>query len=407
METDLAMGEATPGPDLEAAVRELLRSQAVPISPYPGVALRLQKLVASQSYGTQDLVKIAGAEPVVVSQLLFSANSSAFAGGGRVASLADAVSRLGGDEVVRIAIAACLGADAGKRGPLASVRRRIWQEAITGALLCAQIAQARGLNKDVGFVCGLLHDIGRVVAAGAVEVVLDKHKDGRSLPEMEWLGIIDRLHVEMGVMVASQWTLPAEVRAAVAEHHRPPGNGAHEPMVGVVRVIDQIVGLLMTQPQVTEAQLGALGTLSRSEITMLNAAIPKVGPLVASLSEIPPAGPEARSQVQAAPRQAKSASIDINFPLSILRNQKQVPGRCSRVTWSSIGATLKEPLLESFLCKLRLEPQGIPPFEVHARVVRCAPVTGGYDIEGQLFALGGAAKDAWEKLVKNVGGEKT
>jgi putative nucleotidyltransferase with HDIG domain len=399
------MGEATQGPDLEAAVRELLRTQAVPIQPYPGVALRLQKLVASQSYGTQDLVKIAGAEPVVVSQLLFAANSSAFAGGGRAASLADAVARLGGDEVVRIAIAACLGAEAGRRGPLASVRRRIWQESITSALLSAQIAQARGLNKDVGFVCGLLHDIGRVVAAGALEAVLEKQKDGRSLPEAEWLVIVDRLHVEMGAAVAGQWTLPAEVRASIAEHHRPPSANPHEPMVAAVRASDQMVGLLMSQPQITEAQLTALGTLSRSEITMLIGALPKVGPLVASLSEIPPAGPEARSQVQAAPRQAKPAA-DINFPLSVLRNQKQVPGRCSRVSWSALGATLKEALLESFLCKLRLEPPGIAPFEVHARVLRCAPVTGGYEIEGQLFALSGPAKDAWEKLVKNLGGDK-
>jgi putative nucleotidyltransferase with HDIG domain len=401
------MGEATPtpvpGPDLEVAVRELLRSQSVPISPYPGVALRLQKLVASQSYGTQDLVKIAGAEPVVVSQLLYAANTSAFAGGGRVASLADAVGRLGGDEVVRIAMAACLGAEAGRRGPLASVRRRIWQEAITGALISAQIAQARGLNKDVAFVCGLLHDIGRVVAAGALEVVLDKHKDGRSLPEAEWLGIIDRVHVEMGVAVASHWALPPEVRAPIAEHHRPPGGSVHEPMVAVVRASDQIVSLLMSQPLVTEAQLTALGTLARNEVTMLIGAIPKVGPLVASLSEIPPAGPEARSQVQTAPRQARTTSVDINFPLSAVRNQKQIPGRCSRVTWSSLGATLKEPLLESFLCKLRLEPQGIAPFEVHARVVRCAPVGGGYEIEAQLFAIGGPAKDAWEKLVKGLG----
>jgi putative nucleotidyltransferase with HDIG domain len=400
------MGEATQGPDLEAAVRELLRTQAVPIQPYPGVALRLQKLVASQSYGTQDLVKIAGSEPVVVSQLLYAANSSAFAGGGRAASLADAVARLGGDEVVRIAIAACLGAEAGRRGPLASVRRRIWQEAITSALLTGQIAQARALNKDVGFVCGLLHDIGRVVAAGALELVLEKQKDSRSLPEAEWLGIIDRVHVEMGAAVAGQWTLPAEVRASIAEHHRPPSATPHEAMVAAVRASDQMVGLLMSQPQVTEAQLTALGTLSRNETTMLIAAIPKIGPLVASLSEIPPAGPEARSQVQAAPRQPKPASADINFPLSVLRNQKQVPGRCSRMSWSSLGATLKEPLLESFLCKLRMEPPGVPPFEVHARVTRCSPVTGGYDIEGQLFALGGPAKETWDKLVKNLGGDK-
>jgi putative nucleotidyltransferase with HDIG domain len=398
-ETAAVSGKAT---ELEAAVRELMRSRSIPISPYPGVAMRLQKLVSTQSFGTQDLVKIAGAEPVVVSQLLRSANASAFAGTGRTTSLAGAVARLGGAEVVRIAIAACLGADAGRRGPLAALRRTMWQEAITGALLCTQIAHARGLDKDTSFVCGLLHDIGRVAAAGALEQVLERKRDDRPLPEAVWLGIIDRLHVEVGLSVAAHWALPPEVQSAIANHHQPPGADPHEPLIEVVRAADHVVKLMMSHAQLTDAQLAAGRLLSPPEIALVLDAIPKIGPLVAGLADLPTTGAEARSQVER-PVTPPAPALEIRFPLTVVRSEKSVTGTCTGVAWSSLAANLKQALVESYLCKLRLEPQGVPAFEVHARVLSCAPVTGGYNVEVQLFALGGAAKDTWQKLVRSLG----
>jgi putative nucleotidyltransferase with HDIG domain len=395
---------AAKGIDLEAAVREMMGTRSIPISPYPGVAMRLQKLVSSQSYGTQDLVKIAGSEPVVVSQLLRTANSAAFVGTGKATSLSGAVSRLGGAEVVRIAIAACVGADAGKRGPLAAVRRRIWQEAITSALLATQLAHARNLNKDTAFVCGLLHDIGRVVAAGAIELVLEKRRDNRALPEATWLAMIDRLHVELGAAVAAHWGLPPDVQAAVALHHQTPGGSEHEPMLQAVRATDKIVPLMMTHPQITEAHLVDTRVLTSGEVTLLLDAIPKIGPLVAGLAEVPSTGPEVKSQVERAKPVTVTAVLDASFPLTVVRAENSIAGQCRRVTWTTLGATLKQPLMENFLCKLRLEPPGVPAFEVHARVLTCAPITGGYDVEAQLFALGGATKESWGRLVRSQGG---
>src|SRR5215213_190460 len=109
--------------DLDNALRDLIQRDVVPVPPYPAVAMRLQQLVAKGEYGSYDVAKIAVTDPVVTGYLLRAANAAAVRGTVKVASVSDAVGRLGAAEVVRIALAVSLGAEASRRGGLAPLRR--------------------------------------------------------------------------------------------------------------------------------------------------------------------------------------------------------------------------------------------------------------------------------------------
>jgi putative nucleotidyltransferase with HDIG domain len=392
-------------PDLEAAIRALIDRDAVTIPPYPGVAMRLQQLVASTNYGMNDLAKVAMTDPVVTGFLLRSANSAAYRGASQITSVADAVTRIGGADVVRIAIAASLGAQAGRKGALAALRRRIWQEALTSAVVCFQLANARRMNGQEAFVCGLLHDIGKVVATSAIEGVLAQNKDERTLNENEWMAFIDGFHVDLGKVTARKWSLAEVIQAVIADHHNPAVTSPWKPMLEVVRIADAVVAVMMTDAVVALDRLEVIPGLARNEAQVLLNAIPAIGPFVASMDEAAPvtAGPAPTSQVAAPPPRPSEPSGQTNFPATILRANGQSDVQCYRVSPNGLTFVSKERQHQKYLMKLQLRPENIAPFEVHASVESCRTDPEGFSIDGRLFALAGNAKDRWAALLAASG----
>lgn len=391
-------------PDLEAAVKGLIERDGVTIPPYPGVAMRLQQLVSAGNYGTNDLAKVAMTDPVVTGQLLRAANSAAYRGASKISSVGEAVSRMGAADVVRIAIAASLGAQAGKRGALAAMRRQIWQESLASAVVCFHLASVRRLNPQEGFVCGLLHDIGKVVATSSIEALLAQHRDERRLSEEEWRVFIDRYHVEIGVVTARKWTLSEMLQTVIAAHHQPEEAGSFRAMVDLVRASDEVVGLMMREAIVTEQQLVAQPSLTEGEARALLNALPGIGAFVSSMDEGPvptPAAAPQESQVLASATSSNANEAAVDFQGGILRNNGLVEIRFRRLGKGTVAFTCRERQPHKYLLKLQLRPKEIPAFEVHASVESCTPHPGeGFMIECRLFALAGGARDRWAALVE-------
>jgi putative nucleotidyltransferase with HDIG domain len=390
-------------PDLEAAVKGLIDRDAVTIPPYPGVAMRLQQLVSGGNYGMNDLAKVAMTDPVVTGHLLRAANSAALRGASKINSVGEAVTRMGAADVVRIAIAASLGAQAGKRGALASMRRRIWQESLASAVVCFHLASVRRLNPQEGFVCGLLHDIGKVVATSSIETLLAQHKDERRLTEAEWMTFIDRFHVDIGLVTARKWTLSEMLQTVIAAHHDPERSGTFRPMVDLVRASDEVVSLMMREAIVTEMQLVAQPSLTEGEARTLLNALPGIGAFVSSMDESPVAAapaPAQESQVLAPAPVAASNEAAVDFPGGILRANGLVEVRFRRLGKGTVAFTCRERQPHKYLVKLQLRPPDIGAFEVHASVEGCTPHAEGFMIECRLFALSGGARDKWAVLIE-------
>ena len=390
-------------PDLEAAVKGLIERDAVTIPPYPGVAMRLQQLVSAGNYGMSDLAKVAMTDPVVTGQLLRAANSAAYRGAAKINSVGEAVTRIGGADVVRIAIAASLGAAAGKRGVLAAMRRRIWQESLTSAVVCFHLGSSRRVNPQEAFVCGLLHDIGKVVATSSIETLLSSHKDERRLTEAEWMSFIDRFHVEIGVVTARKWALSEMLQTVVAAHHQPDQAGTFRPLVDLVCVSDEVVALMTREAIVTEAHLGAVPGLGPNEVRALLNALPGIGVFVSGMDESPAPAPAAapqESQVLVSPPAAPANEAAVDFDGGILRANGMAEVRFRRLGKGTVAFTAKERQAHKYLIRLQLRPPDVGSFEVHASVESCLPDRDGFMIECRLFALAGAAKDKWAALVE-------
>ena len=183
-------------------------------------------------------------EPVESVKQLRAANSAALRGISALTSLRDAIARLGAEELCRVAMATSLGAVATLDGPLATLRRTAWRQALISALACRQIAPLRGIDREEAFACGLLHDFGRVIAIASIESVLADRPSEAPRSESEWMALVDRFHVELGTLTARQWKL-AELHAVViASHHLPSGPGEFRSMLDLVRASDAVVALV-------------------------------------------------------------------------------------------------------------------------------------------------------------------
>src|SRR5205823_13359081 len=93
---------------------------------------------------------------------------------------------------------------ASSSGELADLRRLIWKESVTSAVLCQHLAVRRSLHPEEAFLAGLLHDFSKIIVLGALETLVQP-TDARAAGS--WLEMIDRMHVEVGVMIASRWRL--------------------------------------------------------------------------------------------------------------------------------------------------------------------------------------------------------
>jgi putative nucleotidyltransferase with HDIG domain len=150
----------------------------------------------------------------------------------RIASLREAVARIGQRELASVVVRVCAGPMLDRGLPAYALPRRVaWRHAATVSTGARQLAAMVGVGtSDEASVAGLLHDVGKVVFASVVPELAARAvaiARGRSVPvwqaEREVLGFD---HAEVGAALLRSWALPAAVSEAVRWHHRPRESGS-------------------------------------------------------------------------------------------------------------------------------------------------------------------------------------
>lgn len=270
--------------DLEAAVVQQVKQGKVVIPPYPDAAMKVTQLLALPDWSVQALVDVLKLDAVLAGALLKLANSAAYAREGTVTELSIAVMRLGAQELKSLAVASGVGQLAAVRGPLASLRRRAWQEAIISARICEELAHVAHDAREESFLAGLLHDIGRLLAIGCFEAVLAAQPNLPARTEEAWWELVEKFHLELGLVLAHEWKLPELFERVIAEHHDP--RPSWLAVVHRVKAADTIVGLLRAQVHLTAAELQLHVGLTAAEAGHLAARLPTMPELAMALSPV-------------------------------------------------------------------------------------------------------------------------
>jgi putative nucleotidyltransferase with HDIG domain len=268
--------------ELDDRLVAFIGSNRIRVPPYPAIALRIGNLLKRADYSLGELTSLVTSDQALSAAVLRAANSARMRGTWQIQSLTEAVSRVGSNELVRLAFTVGLGQEASKDGVLLDLRRMVWRQSIWSAFLCRELASRWQLDPDAAFLCGLLHDFGRVITLACLEEIQAAAGATIRLSPIRCCQVMEAYHVELGMVMAEKWDLPNMVADVIREHHYVPGSITRD-YVELVRVTDQVVLMMESSLIVERGQLDSIASLISVERDFIHELMPGLPGLVEGL----------------------------------------------------------------------------------------------------------------------------
>lgn len=170
-----------------------------------------------------ELMDEASQDQALAARILQIANSPFFGLSTHIGSLKDAGTMLGIHTLYNIVTAAGIIGHFPVSDDNSFDCYSFWQHAI-GTGICARIlARHAGIDQELAFTAGLLHDIGKVVMAVYFEedfsLVQNYRDENECLVKDAEYSILGFDHSFIGAEVAGNWNLPRPVINAIRNHH--------------------------------------------------------------------------------------------------------------------------------------------------------------------------------------------
>ena len=233
-------------PDLRNQRLELILQQLEELPTLPAVAVRVLQATQDENSNTADVVRLIGSDPALTARILQLTRRADKGVSDSVQTIDRAVTLLGFDAVRNAVLAISIFQTLGTGTPAAHPihlcdeddgttpatfdREGFWMHSLAVACCAELLAEAAptllGVPPSTAFLCGLLHDLGKL----ALDVALPKSY-GRVVEAAELLHgniadlertIIGIDHTVAGKRVAERWQLPAMVRDVAWLHGQPP-----------------------------------------------------------------------------------------------------------------------------------------------------------------------------------------
>jgi HD-like signal output (HDOD) protein len=384
--------------DLDAEIVRLIKAKLIELPTYPGVALQLQRLISSENYGLDALIRLVEADQALASHVIRAANSAFFRATTPITTLAAAISRVGASELCNIAIAGTLGVQASVEGPLAAMRRDSWRRSLVGGVLSQTLAKARRLDPGEAFLAGLLHDFGETIAYRTFEVMLQLHPHTRPQNAAQWQWHAQKYHVELGMALSAEWKLPAYLSEVVMRHHEDDTSFCEAPkMVELVALTDDISTRLFDAPSLDEAQLPAIIGLQSHERELVNRLVPRLGSFLQSFEPDATGAsvPSLVAQPQAIAPPPKPQQLDLE--VTVVKKDRRDRYRATHLADAVLCVKGPTPQLERHLVTVELND-----FQFSATVSLCTAADDGCSIELRPFALAGNSLAKWKELIRQA-----
>lgn len=198
-------------------------ARATGLKPFPAVAQRAIALLNDPDTPLRKIREALETDPALTAGVLRVANSAAYRSRHAIASVEEAVQRLGSRHVLEMVTSvAAMGLFKDAKGFGLSVRDHC---ARVGAMTRVLASEWHQESAESPFLCGLLHDLGKLLllqVSGIDYDVLDprviSQADEAFVHERALLGYD---HAVLGGHVLDAWKLPLGVAEVIALHHQP------------------------------------------------------------------------------------------------------------------------------------------------------------------------------------------
>ena len=215
----------------------------------PTVVMDLISAFADDDLDNETLAQKLSRDQGLVARVLRVANSPFYGLPRQIGTVQDAITVLGFANVRTLVTAAAIISQFPRSNNAVFDLTAFWKHSI-GVACCAKVLSVRaGHNPNTAFICGLLHDIGRVLLACSYPEQYALIAEHRKIADCAWLdaerAVIGNDHAAIGSALAARWNFPEQIQQAVADHHQPE-NAAGSSLAGLTHVSDVICYALDT-----------------------------------------------------------------------------------------------------------------------------------------------------------------
>ncbi len=210
---------------------DALVSKVTDLRPPAPSVVKLLGLLNRPDADSDAVIRVVEQDGVLSAKVLSLCNSAWFGSASPVASISQALLRIGFAQLHRIVMAVGFGSM--MNTPLTGYAiedQELWQHSLLTALLARKIIEsAKGFPGDASivFTAALVHDIGKLVlnttldpdTQAAVQALITTGEHHRLDAERKVIGCD---HAEVGAALLTRWNLPENIAEAVAHHHAPP-----------------------------------------------------------------------------------------------------------------------------------------------------------------------------------------
>jgi HD-like signal output (HDOD) protein len=209
--------------DYQTLVRAAESLDAVPVS-----VSRLVTVISREHWAFSEVEEVIAHDQALTGRLLQVANSAASSPLLPIATVRDAVVRVGIGPAVSFAMASCLGPTFRRALPEYGLSEGdLWHHSVAtslGAEVIAALAPVMVPPETV--TAALLHDVGKLVLARFLTPellggIVEARADGERSEMQAEIDVLGVHHGELGGLIGRYWNLPDRVATAITYHHAP------------------------------------------------------------------------------------------------------------------------------------------------------------------------------------------
>ncbi|MGE3841604.1 MAG: HDOD domain-containing protein [Vicinamibacterales bacterium] len=209
---------ATPGQlTHDVPLPEWLRCDNISIPMMPAVAHKVIEMASDPELSIHVLASLVAKDPVLAARVLSLANSAYSSPTQPITSLTNAIMRLGTVAVRNVVITVSFTSQLQDPAVYLNRGRPILDHALGTAYTARLVAEQARVNHEEAFLCGLLHDIGKLVILKRAHE--HRKHTGTVVEEAGLEHALTTFHPAAGALVLRRWKLPDTLDNPIRFHH--------------------------------------------------------------------------------------------------------------------------------------------------------------------------------------------